>query len=55
MFRLLTEEELAEIWNTTIRDVILRTNPQMEEYDIQDEPFLWDGECHFFLQYFQKR
>lgn len=30
--------------NTSIRDVILRTNPSLQPWDIQDNPFRWDTE-----------
>ena len=40
-FRLFSDEVIEEIYNTTIRDVILRTNPDMHENDIQNNPFQW--------------
>jgi len=47
---LMTEEEIDFIRNTTIRDVILRTNPELDgEFDIQDNPFLWDPSSKCFL------
>ena len=44
----MTEEEIEFIRNTTIRDVILRTNPELNENDIQDNPFLWDTASEFY-------
>ncbi|XP_076805586.1 dual oxidase 2-like isoform X1 [Clavelina lepadiformis] len=38
---LFSSSQLSFIWNTTIRDVILRTNPSMKESDIQGNPFQW--------------
>ena len=43
VFRLLNETEIEEIRSTTIRDVILRTNPELDgDFDIQENPFLWN-------------
>ncbi|XP_077966931.1 dual oxidase 2-like [Styela clava] len=39
---LLNKEDLEFVWNTTIKDVVLRTNPEMTEQDIQDMPFVWN-------------
>uniref|UniRef100_H2YK35 NAD(P)H oxidase (H2O2-forming) n=1 Tax=Ciona savignyi TaxID=51511 RepID=H2YK35_CIOSA len=41
---LLTPSELEFVRNTTIRDVILRTNPNLDpNFDIQQNPFLWQS------------
>ena len=51
-FSLFTDAELEEINTTTIRDVILRTNPLMTEDDIQNNPFRWLPEGNsVFLNY----
>ena len=43
-FSLFTEEERESIRQTTIRDVILRTNPHLNEnLDIQENPFVWNS------------